>query len=290
MDKNERERIKKVNEENDILFKNWCTQWDDLHDEILDIINPLKKSFLFSLDLISVEIFKKDHDSRLSQWKEAKYIARDIEFADRLLIKLDPDVRRNALAALNGYQSAQQLAEQLEIQTSTLSTILNFSKPSTPNDNNLLRLSLYLDAPDHTLKFKLKTSTIISSFIEYDQHSKSINLKDLKSNIELQQKKYEFYNTRILGKYYLTNKTIYIRVQKEATLTLIETYLINENEIYVFKFYLPNNIKFIIITPAFLRGIKKIIYVMQNNSDDEHLNLYISEVKKRRFTRVMSIT
>ena len=117
----------------------------------------LKSVYFFVQDWLTYEEFVMAHAGlQMRKWPEASILLRDIQVCDVLLKKLSAHDRIHALAALNGFKSAKEIAELLGKPVTTINSLFQMnSKPkrtgSAPGLISLL--AKLLDVPDEYLLY-----------------------------------------------------------------------------------------------------------------------------------------
>lgn len=284
----ENERDKKIR----LDFHLWLAQWNDINwGNKQGIYLKLFNVYKFVNNYIELDYFLDNHGWKIEAWEEADILVRDVEFTDKLLLRLPSKIRINLLAAIQNYKQVD-LARYVYCSTGQMSKIFNYEKESEEAEHFLLPLALFLGTPHWSIRLdKYYVDPQIRPYDEYN-HVKTISLLELISEINIEPNNIKFLRIKKSQEYFISGNFIYLKVISFSKFTVIEAMELDYEKEEIFDFInysIRDQVRFIIVTPALLRRTKKVIYVMKSphKEDPEEMLSYVSTIKKRKFTRII---
>ncbi|MGQ7890655.1 hypothetical protein [Paenibacillus sp. WC2504] len=248
----------------------------------------LKADYYFANNWITYDAFVKTHNGlRINKWSEVSYLLRDSRICDLILKKLHVGPRRNILAALNGYTTDIEIARQLELKSSSqIGALLGLKKQPESFPLTITLLARLFDVTDEHIKNDV-INHCNNHFNNYAPDSAAIPLSIFHSRID--ESRLQYYCLRNDLPYFKSN-LLYARIRTYDEFQSIEVYNLNENsnEIYDFRSCLDPFFSVIVITPALLRNVKKVIYYRALSKSRDTLEKHLHELSLRKYTRVIT--
>lgn len=267
-------------------FQMWLTsiQANEIEEDIKML---LKYGYFFAKGWLSEKQFVKEHGGiRLRQWPEANYILRDNVICDLILRRLGIGGRRNLLAALLGFSTDIEIARVLGLKSSSQVAVLHDleGQPKSFPETITLLAKLY-DVTDEHISIQ-KTTHLTNHYNNYHQMSSSILLSNCYSLGQSDQNYFWIQNDSP----FIKAKNLYARIKTYDEYQAIEVYNLDENsvEVHDFRSYLDLSFSKIVITPALLRNVKKVIYFRSLSNNNEALKRHFLELSLRKYTKIVT--
>ncbi|GED13750.1 hypothetical protein [Aneurinibacillus migulanus] len=244
---------------------------------------------------LKIEDFNKNHGWNLNEWREAKYISRDIIFKDSLLIRIPALYRRNFLAYDHGF-TKKELANVIDESENKIGDLLNIKRERTPRDGTFEKMAIALDVPLPYLKIDNYDRLENDEFIEYEHVAERKKLEQLSS---IFHDKLEGRNVRgfvIINEsnYMINEERLYARFETNDVYYRLEFFVRRNCGIHDamnLRKQFKQRVDYMIFTPATLRkNYLKLIFTGSYTKDAKKFQKYIDEMKKRKYTRVVDTT
>lgn len=254
-----------------------------------DQLFRLKNDYFFAKQIITRETFINEHGGvSIEDWKEAEYLLRDIEVANAVLTGLNYSQRRNALAALNGIDRKKVLAIYLNKSESHIGDFLNLHRKTNSFSESISEFALLFDVMDEQI-INDNIHRVSNHFNNYVFKSKVVKVSEFAERVHKKRDRETF--VIINDSPVFSASELYGRVKRGNDYISVEIYNLNENslEINDFSYYLGFKPTAIVITPALLRGCKKVIYYQKLKEKAPDLEKNLNGMSFRRLTVVRKL-
>ncbi|WP_261304004.1 hypothetical protein [Paenibacillus andongensis] len=248
----------------------------------------LKAVYFFVQDWLSYDGFIDAHAGlQMRKWPEAKILLRDIQVCDLLLKKLNSHDRIHALAALNGFKSAKEIAELLDKPVTTINSL--FQKNSKPKRTGsapglISSLAKLLDVPDEFLLYD-DISYYRNNFNNLLRVENTINSNEVLTIFNSNKKEIDYYKVEI--DFPLSLSTSFVaKLRSWRQYRTIELYSVYEIPLTHYLNTKDLQIDAIVYTSALLRGTSKVILYRNFSSRNDQLIEALKEMRLRKYTFV----
>jgi hypothetical protein len=253
-----------------------------------NIEKNLKAVYYFVHGWYSYEKFVDEHAGlQMRKWPEASVLLRDVQVCDVLLKKLNAHDRRHALAALNGFRSAKEIAEILEKPMTTINTLFqqNSKLKRTGSAPELISsLAKLFDVPDEYLEYN-DISNCRNNFNNLLRVESKINSNEVLAIFNSNKKVIDYYKIEI--DFPLSLSTSFVaKLRTWRQYRTIELYSVYDIPLTTYLMEKDLQVDAIAYTPALLRGTNKVILYRNISKRNEQLIDILKEMRLRKSTYV----